>query len=362
MIIITITLFFLFSYIYFQYYLNIGFIWRGVFLFLKRGERLSLKQFLAEKPEKKKILLLDLGAFNGTNVPDLEGVSAVVLMEDRVSEFFLGESGFSNPDEKVPLSRHGPYSQKNIMQFKQIINELHRKKINVIVGFWGFSGSLFNPPTGWLKRHPELKPRDRFTGDINDPFVTLEPEGQSFAEYIGKRYVKLQEIFGFDGLMLGDGFMGKRDFFHPKKFMKEENSIPQWKEFYSIIGEHVHRARGELWAYDCMGLNIQEAQKHGADYRSLASVGLDVLVFQSYPTVWGPRYFNVNDGKLETNKENLESVILDLEGTATRVFVTIEVADKVERWQVPVTASIKQMEVMNIAHGYVAVWANEMLR
>ena len=306
---------------------------------------------------------VDLGAF-ARPLPRLPGLTGVVIMEDRDPFFFLTFDHY-RPWAPATLNRHGP--RRDLLtqhDLKLLVNDLKLQGISVLIGVWNYAGFVPRSlhPNPFLRAHPELT-RTPGSSDLY-PFVTLRKEGITYAEYIAHQYEKLVDTFGFDGLMLGDGFCGFRSFGDPDRYRDMEHTIPQWTEFYATVARAVHHSSGLLFAYDCQGLSASEARRHGVDYRELARVGLTCLVFQSYPQAWGEywlaRYADRFD--LEACRINLTSVKKALAGTATKVLYTVELGDVVEGWSADPAKTRRAMEVLDpLADGRFLVWANDLI-
>lgn len=337
---------------------GIGVVWRRPIMKAEYEGVFPYAEIAADRLETA--ACVDLGAFRKP-LPDLGVIKTIVIMEDRLPEFFLSFWDYE-PNKIVPLNRHGPakdyITQKDL---RLLIQELHNQKKKVIIGFWGYWGiDLIHKPTGWLRAHPELRSRRLDETDIGNPFVTLLPERITLTEYIARQYEKLHRVFGFDGLFLGDGLSGYRYVQNPARYRDKEKSCQQWAEFYRVIAEAVHKTGGKLWAYDCLGLNYQEARLHGADYRLLVEAGLNVLVFQSYPTAW-VKYFRVQ-GKTGLNQdlENFKSIKQALVGRTNIEFCyPLELGDSVEGWWPKHKATRAQMKTFApIADGKLLIWGN----
>jgi hypothetical protein len=303
----------------------------------------------------------DLGAFSRP-VPRLAGVDGVVVMEDRHPEFFLSFREYA-PDSDARLNRHGPLRRWSTQRdLAEVVAALHGQGIPALIGFWNYGGWWPFPPSRWLRRHPELH---RVPGSADlDPFVRLEREGMTYAEYIGGQYARLRAAFGFDGLMLGDGFCGFGSFIAPDLHNDREDAVPQWTQFYRTVAGRVHDAGGVLFAYDRMGFSAREARRHGADYRAIADVGLDVLVYQAYPQAWGRYWLADHRGRfgLHACARKLATVRAALAGTGTRVLYTLELGDSVERWTAEARATRRQLTALDpLADGRFLVWANDLL-
>ena len=303
----------------------------------------------------------DLGAFRKP-LQKIADIGTLVIMEDRSPEFFLSFQKYE-PKRIVPLNRHGPLQRHTTQEDLYLLAEgLHNQGKKIVIGFWGFWGDSIRKPTDWLKSHPELRPRQKDESDIGNPFSVLFPENITFAEHVAKQYEKLHGVFGFDGLFLGDGLSGYRHFLDPVRYRNKEDSYRQWAEFYRVIAEVVHRTGGKLWAYDCMGFSHKEARLHGVDYNLLAKAGLDVLVFQSYPTAW-VRYFKVS-GKtgLDQDLANFKSVKQEMKDTDTKLYYSLELGDSVEGWWPKHKTTCAQIEAFtSIADGKLLVWGNELI-
>lgn len=185
----------------------------------------------------------------------------------------------------------------------------------------------------------------------------------SYAEYIGCQYERLRGAFGFDGLMLGDGFCGFGSFVAPDLHADREDTIPQWTQFYRTVATRVHAAGGVLVAYDYMGFPSRDARRHGVDYRAIAGAGLDLLVYQSYPQAWGRYWLAEQRGRfgLHACVRNLATVRAALAGTGTRILYTVELRDSVERWAAEAPSTRRQMAALDpLADGRFLVWANDL--
>lgn len=345
---------------------HIGFVWRG-FLMRRKTKKegpFPYEELIADPMPTA--VCVDFGAFRDP-LQKLPGIKTAVLMLDRAANsWFLGFTQYG-PNNLVPLNRHGPLKfYRTEADLRKLVVGLHEQGIKVLIGFWAFWGDLGHGPGLWIKKHPGLKPRQRGESDFGDLFVTLRPEEITLTEHICKQYEKLWYNFGFDGLFLGDGFCGFRNFFEPWQYRDQEKTVWQWTRFYHTIAEAVHRTGGELWAYDCMGFSCQEARLHGADYKLLSQAGLDKLVFQAYAnyrSAWRPDYFRIpgKDG-VWTDAKNFLLVKQTLSGTKTQVLVTIGTGDTVEGWKPPHKSVRQQMEVFRpVADGKLIVWGNKSL-
>jgi len=302
----------------------------------------------------------DPGAFPRP-LPALPGLEGVVLMEDRHPQFFLSFREFA-PATPTGLNRHGPLHAWTTQQdLKELVGALRAQGMRVAIGCWNYGGWWPLPPSPWLRGHPELR-RMPGSSDLN-PFARIRPDGIEYADYIGRQYERLKSAFGFDGLMLGDGFCGFGSFMVPDRYNDREDAIPAWTEFYRTVASWVHREGDVLLAYDRMGFSYEEAKRHGADYRALAGAGLDVLVYQSYPQAWGGYWLTHHGDRfgLAACAANLASVRAALRDTPTRILYTAELGDSVERWNVPPDATRREYAALDpLADGRFLVWANDV--
>lgn len=382
---------------------------------------------------------IDLGAFR-KDAPDrgvaewLSGarrVDWVVLMEDRRPEFFLG---FEPGDDAtpVPLNRHGPNPGTwTVADVRDLVGRLHARGVKVLLGVWMHE-------CAWVDDdHPELLMTDADgrlwqdvrarSADINpmkrlraDPARGIE-EGMPFPDYVARQYAALRDALGLDGLFVGDGGMGFRQFakddrdaltfdFDPAwvhefvaspaferhagcKLHGEDAALSasdvrthhaeawltwtraRWAGFYKGLADVVHATGGTLAAYNVMNYDPVLAREHGVDYRDLADAGLDVLVFQTYDWAWGP------NGPLDPvpHKDaatNLVSLLLTRgqvgHATPMRIVFTTETNDAVERWAAPVERVVEEIEAYAgarshdgtrwrpAADGTLVVWGNQV--
>lgn len=302
----------------------------------------------------------DLGAFP-KNLPKFEGIDAIVIMEDRLPRFFLEYEGY-NAHADALLNRHGPLKNLSTQRdMKNLVRELQKQEIEVYLGFWGQFHGENKVTSDWMKAHPELKPFDSRSADVN-PLTHLKKEGMSFAEYIGRQYRRIQRDFHFDGLFLGDGLNGYRIFFEPEAHRGKRNTAIQWNNYFQTIAGDVHRTGGKLLSYDCMGFAPEEAIMHGADYKSQAYAGLDYLVVQTYPHAWGEYWLSDKPGfDFVSAKDHLKRITNLLRGTRTKVLYTLELGDSVEKWHAPRDATLQQQQEFDqIAGGKMLVWANDI--
>lgn len=303
----------------------------------------------------------DLGAFPRP-LPRLEGLEGVVIMEDRDPRFFLSFAGYQAL-RAADLDRHGPrHDWATHEDLRALVAQLHAQGIKVAIGFWNYGGWLFHRRAPWVRAHPELR-HVPLSSQLY-PFVRLRPEGITYAEYIGRQYARLCEAFRFDGLMLGDGFCGFGSIWDPDRYADLAGTAPEWTAFYRTVAGAVHGAGGLLLAYDQMGMSAGEARRHGADYRALASAGLDVLIYQSYPQAWAGFWLESYRSRfdLAANVGNIATVTAAVAGTGTRVLYTVELGDSIERWWAEPRRTIEQMTALDPrAGGRFLVWANDVV-
>jgi len=302
----------------------------------------------------------DLGGFRRP-LPRFNGLEGIVVMEDRSPEFFLSFRGYV-PDAPTHLNRHGPLrSWSTQRDLKDLVAALRGQGIKVAFGFWNYGGWWWSRHFAWLRGHPELR-RVRWSSDLY-PFVRLPREGMEYAEYIGQQYGALAEVFGFDGLMLGDGLCGFRTILDPDMYADQEYSIPEWTRFYQTITGLVHRSGGLLLAYDQMGAGYPEARLHGVDYGDLARAGLDILVYQSYPQAWGDYWLGAYPDRfdLRASAEHLATITPVVSGGGTRMLYTVELGDSVEQWVANPGDTRRQIARLDpMAGGRFLVWANDL--
>lgn len=317
--------------------------------------------------------LIDLSAFDLTKLRtgrlnlDLlkqRGIKEMVLMEDRDPQFFLNYQEY-NPNQTVPLNRHGNPDEKWTMNdLKKLTEQLHQVGIKVTIGFWGNAENAGNNEfikKNWQQLHPMIPG----SSDINPLAMVQNAEGKtiSFAEYIVEQYQKLHRDFGFDGLFLGDGLMGYRDFKDPQSPADFSSTAPLWTDFYQKIHSGVHHINpgGKLWAYDVMGKSGPEALQHGIDQQALAPY-LDTYVFQAYGSdAWGQDYMKLPGYNLSRDQKAISEIPPAL---AAKTKYTMAFGDQVEGWHSS-KSSIKEKHQALAAHakqGSFGVWSNQIIR
>jgi hypothetical protein len=348
--------------------LHIGIFWRGPIIRWKYTKEGPFPIAELAKDQLPTAVCVDLGAFHKPLQKIPEWIEVVVLMSDRLPRLLLTYKEFC-PNDPAHLSKHGPLNECSTQgDLRDLVQSLHQQGKRAFFGSWCFWGDLASgQPFQWLMNHPELRKTGRTESQIGNPFAFIRPEKVTFPEYVARQYRLLQKDFGFDGFFLGDGFSGFVNFMFPGKHKDKDNTAKQWANLYRIIADEVHQTSGELWAYDCLGLNANEARLHGADYRLFAKARLDVLVFQSYPTAWAD-YFKVK-GKTGLLQDclNFDSVRECLKGTKTGLYYTLEYGDSVEGWR-PAHSSVRgQMKTFcleansHLADGKLIVWGNDLL-
>lgn len=337
--------------------------------------------------------LVDLSAFDlnklraGTLRLDSlteKGIREIVLMEDRDPLFFLNFQNYS-PDAPVPLNRHGsgagpnrPSADSNrpgsttdsapeqwtMGDLKNLVDRLHVAGLKVNIGFWGnFEKADSNP---FLKRNAAaLKPLIPGSSDLNPLSIVRDEQGREmvFADYIVEQYGRLHQAFGFDGLFLGDGLMGFRDFRDPGAPYDFSQTAPLWTDFYRRIHQGVHRITpdGKLWAYDVLGKDSGGALRHGVDLTAITP-HLDTYVFQAYGSdAWGENYMALPGYDLQRDQSALASLPPDL---LKKTRYTVGIGDRVEGWRgTPQSIAQKAGALAPRAQqGSLGVWSNEALR
>jgi hypothetical protein len=303
----------------------------------------------------------DLGAFPRP-LGGLDGLEGIVIMEDRDPRFFLSFAGY-DAGRDTTLDRHGPLRAWTTHEdLRALVALLRAQGLKVAIGVWNYGGWVFHRRPAWVRAHPEL--RHLPLSSQLYPFVRLRPEGVTYAEYIGCQYERLRAAFGFDGLMLADGFCGFSSIWDPDAYRGRAATAPEWTAFYRTVAAAVHGAGGVLLAYDQMGLPAGEALGHGADYRALAEAGLDVLVYQSYPQAWAGFWLDTYRARfdLAANVRNIATVTAAVSGTGLRVVYTVELGDSVERWWADAADTAAQMRALDpLAGGRFLVWANDLI-
>lgn len=337
--------------------------------------------------------LVDLSAFDlnklraGTLRLDSlteKGIREIVLMEDRDPLFFLNFQNFS-PDMPVPLNRHGktaganrPGSNPNhpvspsdsapeqwtMADLKNLIDRLHGAGLKVNIGFWGNFEKADNNP--FLRRNAAaLKPLIPGSSDLNPLSIVRDEQGRemAFADYFVEQYRKLHHAFGFDGLFLGDGLMGFRDFRDPNAPYDFSQTAPLWTDFYRRIHQGVHDVtpQGKLWAYDVLGKDPAGALRHGVDLAAITPY-LDSYVFQAYGNdAWGENYMALPGYDLERDQSALAALPPDL---LEKTRYTVGIGDNVEGWRgTPQSIAQKAGALSaNARQGSLGVWSNQALR
>lgn len=326
---------------------------------ISKPQQANYNEVLADKLPT--LACTDLGAYYKDKPNNLKGINAVVIMEDRIPEFFLSYNNFE-PNKDTGLNRHGPLKElKTQTDLKNIVSELHSQNIKVYFGFWCYRGTIFERNWSWLKNHPEVNALP-WVYSYFDPLVNLEKEKMSFAEYVGKQYEKLQKDFNFDGLFLGDGSNGYGRLTNIYDSENKAVTSPKWAEFYKTIAKKVHETGGKLLAYDILGFAPEQAKLHGADYKAEAEAGLDYLVVQTYPVAFGQFWEYGNKGfDLASCLDHFQKTKEALKDTNCQAIYTLELGDAVEGWYASKNDTISQLlAFQNIASGKLLVWANKI--
>jgi hypothetical protein len=122
----------------------------------------------------------------------------------------------------------------------------------------------------------------------------------------------------------------------------------EWSGFYQALAHHVHLRNAKLGAYSCMNYGPKKAVMHGIEYKSIATSGLDYLIFQAYDYAWG-RHFKLDAKDTEANVQELYSLHLHLSSSRSsrqqmKIFVTAETQDNIENWQCPDVLSLDEIK------------------
>jgi len=309
----------------------------------------------------------DLGAFREVGKNNLKdtNISGIVIMEDRIPDFFITYNKFKSETDTT-LNRHGPFTQiRTHLDLQKLIKELQEQGIKVYLGFWG---QVLDPHKriclNWLDQHQELwtlHKENKKNYDL-DPLVTLQQENISFAELVVNQFTKLKNDFNFDGLFLGDGLNGYRLFIDPGQYKDKEHTKEKWTKFYKTIADGLHELDSKLLAYDCLGQAPDKAILHGADYLAQAEAGLDYLIVQTYPVAWGKKWLKRFPGfDFKSTVKNLQSTKEKLNNTNCKVTYTLEMGDSVEGWQAKPRITRKQLKYYkDHADAKLLVWGNDL--
>lgn len=317
--------------------------------------------------------LVDLSAFdvgklrNGTlNMDKLKekGIKELVLMEDRDPLFFLNYEQYS-PDAKVPLDRHGkPPQDWTMADLKKLLEQAHKSGIKVNIGFWGnFKNAQSNP---FLKKNMDaLAPVIPGSDDLNPLSIVKDEHNKDmpFADYVLKQYQKLVHDFHFDGLFLGDGLMGYRNFRDPAAPHDCSDSTKLWTDFYRrmYLGVHKITPDGKLWAYDVMGNGSSKAMRNGVDLKSIAPF-VDNYIFQAYGSdAWGKDYMALPGYDLARDQKEISDLPPEL---AAKTKFTLSLGDSVEGWSVSQSSIKDKYAALAGAakQGSFGVWSNRAIR
>lgn len=340
---------------------------------LRPSEKITMEDLEKIGIEKQGFTpLVDLGAFSlkslreGTldaNKFKEAGINEVVIMEDRAPHFFLNYSGF-NPDQEVPLNRHGNKQDKWTMEdLRKLSETLHEADIRVIIGFWANTEDKDNNPfvkQNWDRLQPLLPMSD----DMNVMSFVIDKDGRevTFADYVVAQYKKISRDIEFDGLFLGDGLMGWRSFLDTETRYDFSEKQYLWTDFYRRIknGITAEDPQNALWAYDCMGNGKTRSRLNGVSMQAITPQ-IDNYVFQSYGNdAWGSDYMNLPGYDLQRDTDQIKTIPEEMRA---KVRYTIGLGDSVEHWWGRKEwISDKHSNVGPHAHkGTLGVWSNEIL-
>ncbi len=317
--------------------------------------------------------LVDLSAFDldklraGTlNLDALKqrGIRELVLMEDRDPQFFLNYRGF-NGGQTVPLNRHG--SKQEVWtqaDLKLLTQKIHQSGMKVTIGFWGNIENAANNEflkRNWNQVHPVIPG----STDMN-PLALIKDENNRempFADYIVNQYKKLNRDFQFDGLFLGDGLMGYRDFKDPNAPYDFSSTAPLWTDFYKRIHQGVHSVTpdSKLWAYDVMGKGTADARKNGVDLGALTP-HLDSFIFQAYGSdAWGKDYMALPGYDLARDQKAISELPPELQA---KTKYSVAFGDAVEGWHASAASNLAKHQALksHAQQGGLGVWSNQVIR
>lgn len=317
--------------------------------------------------------LVDLGSFDLSKLRSGQlnyqhlidrGIKELVIMEDRDPQFFLNYSGY-DADRTVPLNRHGNASDLWTMgDLKKLVDQLHQNNIKATIGFWGNNGNLKNNPF-LAKNEQALTPVIPGSDDINPLAFVDTPDHRNipFADYVVEQYQKLKNDFAFDGLFLGDGLMGYRNFLDPHGPYDASGYSTLWTDFYKriFLGIKTINPNDTLWAYDCLGRGRQAALKNGLDLEAITPY-IDHYIFQSYGNdAWGKDYMDLPGYDNQRDASHLNSLPAALK---KKTKYTIGLGDKVEGWtgHLPQIKAKHQALSPDARQGTLGVWSTSLLR
>ena len=296
------------------------------------------------------------------------GIDHVVIMEDRNPLFFLNYKK-SKMNQVIPLDRHKCDFDADILPWmeddlRRLVELFHKSGIKVLIGFWGhIDDNAFNP---FIQANREtLCPAIPGSDDLN-PLSIVNNKGiiSTFAGYVVHQYQHLAKNLGFDGLFLGDGLMGFRNFLTPRDVGGFRFSEDAWELFYQILSDGIReKLHAEIWSFDVMGRNYEDAKKSGVDYVKIMPY-LDKLCVQTYGGVAWNKYMKIDGYTRERDAMAMQSIVGKLsESERNKVMYTLEMADTVEGWSTKKSDVQKQVESMSqFPGGKLGVWANEAVR
>jgi hypothetical protein len=317
--------------------------------------------------------LVDLSAFDlnklrsgQLNLDALKqrGLRELVLMEDRDPQFFLNYPGF-NPTQPVPLNRHGSKQEVWTQADLRLLTEkMHQSGLKVTIGFWGNIENAAN--NEFLKRNwAQIQPVIPGSTDMNPLAIVRDTNGRemAFADYVLSQYQKLHRDFGFDGLFLGDGLMGYRDFKDPNAPYDFSSTTSLWTDFYKRLHQGVHEItpNGKLWSYDVMGKGTADSKKHGVDLTGITH-HLDSFVFQAYGSdAWGKDYMVLPGYDLARDQKAISELPPELQA---KTKYSVSFGDAVEGWTASAASNkIKHQTLKDHAlQGGLGVWSNQTIR
>jgi hypothetical protein len=185
----------------------------------------------------------------------------------------------------------------------------------------------------------------------------------AFADYVIGQYRKLNRDFGFDGLFLGDGLMGFRDFKDPNAPYYFSSTTPLWTDFYQRLHQGVHEITpdGKLWAYDVMGKGTADAKKNGVDLPGITP-HLDSFVFQAYGSdAWGKDYMALPGYDLARDQKAIAELPPELQA---KTKYSVSFGDAVEGWTASAASNKSKHQALknHARQGGLGVWSNQAIR
>lgn len=121
----------------------------------------------------------------------------------------------------------------------------------------------------------------------------------------------------------------------------------EWSNFYRTLAHNLHFYRNEkLGAFSCMNYGPEKAIRHGVDYRTIATSGLDYLIFQTYDYAWG-KHFRLEAKDIAANAQELLSLHSHLSSWSSRqkikILFTAETGDSIENWYCPASLTLEEI-------------------